>query len=94
MKSIRIKYILAIVAIILLIPLVAMQFTEEVNWTTSDFVFGGIILLVFGVLIDIVLQLLSKSKYKVVIIIAIVILLALIWMELAVGLFETPFAGN
>lgn len=94
MKSIRIKYILIIVALILLVPLIAMQFTEEVNWTTSDFIIGGIILLVFGILIELVLQLLSKSKYKSVIIIAIVILLILIWTELAVGIFGTPLTGN
>lgn len=31
-------------ALILLLPLVAMQFTDEVNWTMSDFVFAGILL--------------------------------------------------
>jgi len=33
-----------VVALILLIPLVAMQFTSEVNWTLSDFVFAGVLL--------------------------------------------------
>lgn len=37
-----------IAALILLLPLVAMSFTEEVNWTLSDFVFAGVLL--FGAL--------------------------------------------
>lgn len=37
------------IAIILLTPLIAMQFTDEVNWTVSDFVFAGLILVGAGV---------------------------------------------
>jgi len=36
-------------ALVLLAPLVAMQFTEEVNWTASDFAFAGALLLGVGV---------------------------------------------
>ncbi len=36
-------------ALILLAPLIAMQFTDEVNWTVSDFVFAGAMLLGAGV---------------------------------------------
>jgi len=36
-------------AVILFLPLVAMQFTEEVNWTVGDFVFAGGLLLGAGV---------------------------------------------
>jgi hypothetical protein len=36
-------------ALILLTPLIAMQFTDEVNWTVGDFVFAGGMLLGAGV---------------------------------------------
>lgn len=36
-------------AVILLLPLIAMQFTSEVNWTVGDFVFAGGMLLGAGV---------------------------------------------
>lgn len=35
--------------VILLLPLIAMQFSDEVNWTVSDFVFAGGLLLGAGV---------------------------------------------
>ena len=94
MKNSRFLKLLGIVAAILLIPLITMQFTDEVNWELSDFVVFGVLLLVIGLLIDLVSRKLSQSKYKTLIIIAIVLLFLLIWAELGVGIFGTPFAGN
>ena len=94
MKKNRLLTILGIVIAILLIPLVAMQFTDEVNWQLTDFVIFGGLLLGVGFLIDMTLQKLNKSKYKTLIIIAIVLLFFLIWAELGVGIFGTPFAGS
>jgi hypothetical protein len=94
MKNKRLIGIMISVALILLIPLIAMQFTNEVDWTRSDFVIAGGLLLGVGLLIDLALRKLSTSKYKVPIIIAIVISFLLVWAELAVGIFGTPLAGN
>ena len=94
MKKNRLLTILGIVVTILLIPLIAMQFTDEVNWQLTDFVIFGGLLLGVGILIDMTLQKLKTSKFKTPIIIAIVILFLLIWAELGVGIFGTPFAGN
>lgn len=33
-----------VAALLLLLPLIAMQFTDEVNWSASDFVFAGVLL--------------------------------------------------
>jgi ABC-type cobalt transport system substrate-binding protein len=41
MKNKRLYIILALIGIILLIPLVAMQFTEAVNWSLLDFIAAG-----------------------------------------------------
>ncbi|MEM8901957.1 MAG: hypothetical protein AAGC85_27870 [Bacteroidota bacterium] len=90
----RLGVIAVITASILLIPLIAMQFTEEVNWTIGDFMVAGALLLGFGLLFDLAIRLIKKSRYRVLIIIAILILFLLVWAELAVGLFGTPFAGN
>ena len=40
----RLSVCAIIVAFILLVPLVAMQFTDEVVWTLSDFVVAGVLL--------------------------------------------------
>jgi len=77
---------------ILLLPLIAMQFTDEVNWTIGDFVMAAILLTIL--LIEFVLEMVQSESYRTVIILAILILLLLFWAELAVGIFETPFAGS
>ena len=96
MKSLpkRLVMIAMITATILLIPLIAMQFSEEVNWTLGDFMVAGFLLLGFGLLFDLAIRLVKKSRYKVLIFIAILILFLLVWAELAVGIFGTPLAGN
>jgi len=86
--------ILLTVAFILLIPLVAMQFTPEVNWTPLDFVAMGILLLSAGFLGEVIMSLVTRTPYRVALLGALLILVALIWIELAVGIFGTPFAGS
>ena len=94
MKNKRVLVIIGIVSTMLLIPLIAMQFTDEVNWTLTDFVVAGVLLFGIGLLISVTLTKLRDSKYKGVILFAIIILFLLIWAELAVGIFGSPFAGS
>jgi uncharacterized membrane protein len=94
MKSKRIIFILGIVTSILLIPLIAMQFTQEVNWTLSDFIVAGVLLLVAGLGLELVLQKVNNKENRIAFYALIIIVLLLIWAELAVGIFGTPLAGN
>ena len=94
MKNNRFFIILISVVFLLLIPLIAMQFTDEVNWGPFDFVVGGVLLLSAGLIIDLVLRKIKKINYRIAMIVAILVLLLLIWAELAVGVFGTPFGGN
>ena len=48
--------ILHIVGILLLIPLVAMQLTKEVNWSLFDFIIMGAMLLITGLLGEVILK--------------------------------------
>ena len=72
----------------------AMQFTEEVNWTISDFLVMGILLFTTVFTIDFVLKKLKTLKSRLILIVGIVVLLALVWAELAVGIFGSPLAGS
>jgi len=90
----RIIIILSAVAVLLLIPFIAMQFTEEVNWTLADFIVAGILFLTSGIIIELVLRIIKKSGYRIAIIITVLVVLLLIWAELAVGIFGTPFGGS
>ena len=94
MQNKRLIAIVLIVIFLLLIPLIAMQFTNEVNWGQFDFVIAGALLLGTGILCELVLRKIKKTKLKIIIFLAILALLFLIWAELAVGIFGTPFSGH
>lgn len=94
MKNQRFNIIISIVAFLLLIPFLAMQFTDEVNWSLFDFAVMGILLLSTGILLDLVLRKVKTVQNR--LLVGFVVLLAffLIWAELAVGIFGSPFAGS
>ena len=60
MKNKRLIAIVFAVAFLLLIPLTAMQFTDEVNWTLLDFVTAGVLLLGTGLLCELVMRKVNK----------------------------------
>lgn len=86
--------IISIVILLLLIPFLAMQFTNEVAWSVMDFVVAGILLLGTGLVIEFVLRKVKNTKHRIIICILILLALLLLWLELAVGLFGTPIAGS
>jgi bacteriorhodopsin len=90
----RTTIIVLIVAFLLLIPLVAMQFTNEVKWTLFDFVVAGFLLLGTGLLFEFASRKVRNPTYRIAICLTILTTLVLIWLELAVGIFGTPFAGQ
>lgn len=87
MKNKRLIIIVITVAFLLLIPLIAMQFTSEVNWTLSDFVIAGVLMLATGLMCELVLRKVNKTSLRIGICIAILVIFLLIWAELAVGIF-------
>lgn len=90
----RLITILLAVPSLLLIPLIAMQFSDEVNWSLSDFLVMGVLLLGVGLMLEIVLRKVQKKNHRVALIALVLIAFLLIWAELAVGIFGTPFAGS
>lgn len=90
----RLIAIVLTVALLLFIPLVAMQFTDEVNWKLFDFIVAGVLLLGTGLLCELVMRKVMKMQYRIAICGVILVGLLLIWAELAVGIFGTPLAGN
>ncbi len=90
----RFLRIVLITTVLLLLPLIAMQFTNEVNWGIMDFLLGGFLLFCLGVSLDTIIRKVSKSKYQIGLSIILLILFLLVWAELAVGIFGTPFSGN
>ena len=90
----RLTGILIVVALILIVPLIAMQFSEEVNWDLFDFAVAGVLLLTTGLVIELVMSKVKNKNHRLGLVAVILIALFLIWAELAVGVFGTPFAGS
>jgi ABC-type cobalt transport system substrate-binding protein len=93
-KNKRLIVMLLTTAVLLLVPLIAMQITKEVNWTTFDFVAAGVLLFSAGLVCELVLRKVKKNEHRIAICTVILILLLLIWAELAVGVFGTSFSGQ
>ena len=90
----RFFFILFSVPLLLLIPFLAMQFSTQVNWSPFDFLVMAILLIGTGLMIEVVLRKVRTTRHRIVLCVAILVVLLLIWAELAVGIFGTPFAGS
>lgn len=94
MKNKRFMGILLTIAVLLCIPLIAMQFTSEVVWTLSDFIIAGILLFGTAIVIEVVARNVKSRNARFGMIIGILFLLLLVWAEMAVGIFGSPIAGS
>ena len=73
-------------ALLLLVPLVAMQFTDEVDWSIGDFVTMGALLFGTGLAYELVSRKAGNGAYRFAIGVALVAALLLVWVNLAVGI--------
>jgi len=90
----RLMLIVSTVAMLLMVPLVAMQFTDEVNWSPFDFIVAAVLLLGTGFLCELVLRKVKTTIARIALCGVLLLLLFVIWAELAVGVFGTRFAGS
>ena len=73
-------------AFILLVPLVAMQFTDEVAWDLADFAVAGVLLFGAGLTYELIARKAGNIVYRVAVGVAVAAALALVWVNLAVGI--------
>jgi hypothetical protein len=71
---------------LLMIPLVAMQFTNEVQWSFGDFVMMGSILFGIGLAYELIARKSEKTKYRVAFGIGLFGAFLLFWVNGAVGI--------
>lgn len=79
-------FIVLATACILLIPLIAMQFTNEVAWKPGDFAVAAVLLIGTGFAFELVTRKAGSIAYRFATGIALTTVLILIWANLAVGL--------
>jgi len=72
--------------LLLLIPAIAMQFTNEVRWTASDFLVAAVLIMGLGGGVELALRLSHNACVKSAAIVAVTSVFALIWINGAVGI--------
>jgi uncharacterized membrane protein YgdD (TMEM256/DUF423 family) len=81
------RVLLATVAI-LLVPAVAMRFTDEVNWGPGDFLAGGALLAGTGLAYVLTKRRIVTRPGRLLLGALLALGLLLVWAELAVGIFH------
>lgn len=76
----------SIAALILLLPLVAMQFTDEVNWTIFDFIFAGVLIGGTGLLFELAVRMSRNVAYRMGVGLALAASFLIVWVNGAVGM--------
>ena len=77
----------------LLIPLIATIISDEVQWSVFDFLIMGGLLITFALIGNYIFATFNDQKRTWLLYILGLVFL-LIWAELAVGIFNSPVAGN
>lgn len=88
--------LVAVVTLLILsIPLIAMQFTTEVDWGFADFIVMGLLIFGTGSSYVLLTRFTTNLIYRAAIALALGTTLFMIWANLAVGLIGSgPNAGN
>jgi hypothetical protein len=73
-------------AALILLPLVAMQFTDEVAWKRSDFLFAVALIGGLGLAFELAVRLSANRAYRAGVAFALLAILLLVWINLAVGI--------
>ena len=76
-------------AFILLLPLLAMQITDEVVWDLADFAVAGALLVGTGLMYGLAARKAGNIAYRAAVGVALAAAFILVWMNLAVGIIGT-----
>jgi len=87
--GVNIVGIMLAAALLLLLPLLAMQITDEVTWTLADFVIAWALLVGAGLTYKLATRKAGNTAYRVAVGVAVATALILVWLNLAVGLIGT-----
>jgi hypothetical protein len=82
----------SIPALLLLLPLVAMRFTQEVNWTASDFGFAALLFGSVGLAFELIVRKSRSLAYRSGAVLAVFAAFLTIWVNGAVGMIGSE--GN
>ena len=75
-------------AALLLLPLLAMQFTSEVAWSAGDFLAAALLLGGLGLSLEVTMRFVNDTRARILVGLAVLAAFFLVWAELAVGLLH------
>jgi len=79
---------------LLVLPFLAQLFTNAVQWSLFDYIVMGVLLFGLAIGITLIFRLSTNKNTRRILLFTALFLFLLLWAELAVGLFGSPFAGN
>ena len=71
---------------LILLPAIAMLFTDEVRWTGADFIAAAAIFAVFGCAIELIVRFVDQSVLRMALVCGVIIAALAIWVDGAVGI--------
>lgn len=80
--------VLLVTGLLLLVPLLAMLFTDEMNWGIGDFLAAGALLAGAGMAYVVLARRTRSSAHRAFIAALVLVSLTWVWAELAVGIFH------
>lgn len=83
-----------IAATLILLPLVAMQFTAEVNWTLADFIFAIVMIGTVGLVFELAVRMTSNWAWRAGAACALGAAFLLVWINGAVGMIGSEGNAN
>lgn len=86
--------VLGVTQILLLIPLIASLISDQEDWHVNDYILMGFMVFTTGLIGINVLKVIKNKKIRWITIALLCLMFLLVWAELAVGVFDTPFAGS
>lgn len=89
------KRIIVASLLLLIVPAIMNGFRSGgFNWSVFDFVIAFVFLSAVGLMIEFLWRKLQTRQHKIIAISATIIFFIVLFVELAVGIFNSPIAGN
>ena len=76
----------ALLGVLLLLPAIAMLFTDEVRWTGADFIAAAAIFAVVGCAIELIVRFIDQAVLRITLVCGVILAALAIWADGAVGI--------
>ncbi len=79
--------VVLVTSIVLMLPLIGMQISTDVDWGVIDFAIMGTLLLGTGLTFVLITRKIKNTKHRIILGICLLLAFLYVWAELAVGIF-------